>query len=895
MSPNGFALSDALAAAEHGATILTANKRSSRTLLQAYDRRQSEKARVWATPDILSWDGFVLRCWNELVYSGSTSLTLLNAAQERALWAQIVGSHGAAAELLNPSATAENAQRAWRLAMAYRVPLDLPVYQARPETAALASWAEAFATACRRASWIDEASMADVVPGEVLAGRITSRRRLVLVGFDQITPQQRELVEAFVSRGAECAELERLRNVAGEACVVAAADTSSEIKAAASWARYKLESSPEARIGVIVPDLDAVRSKLESVFRAALQPNLIPAGAPPKREAFEISLGRPLIEYSIINTAFLVLRLAARGLTLAEAGALLRSPFLPGAEQELSSRADVDIRLRRNRVLELSLSKLASAAYSRCPVLTKHLDAARRGWPSDANMSPRSWAEAASAVLDAAGWPNQERTLSSDEHQALSAWSDLLADLGSLDALEAVMTAEQFYARLEDAAEQRVFEPEKSGAPIQVMGLLEAAGSEFDHVWVVGLHDAAWPAHAAPTPYIPPALQAQCGVPHASPAAELAFARRVRDRLLHSAGEVVFSYPRKEGDADLRRSPLLDGIETRVIEEIAGTPVETWTNAMFGCCELDSLCDESGPALAKGVEARGGTRILEFQSACPFRAFFELRLGAREIESPQPGLDNRQRGTIVHIAMEHLWKTLKTRRALLECTNLDDVIEGCVTSAIEEAHAGGASEWEKRLAQIECGRVSDLIRQLLEFEKYRSEFTVLEPEQDRVVDIGGLRVQIKADRVDELEDGARVLIDYKTGEVDCGEWEGERPLAPQLPAYAATTEGDIAAVAFAQMKVGKVRFTGYSPDPAVLPCSNPFRKTEPGTLGESSLAPVVDRWKRIIERLATEYREGHAAVDRANEDVCKYCALPAICRVEDDLIQAEEEEAADDE
>lgn len=894
MTSNGFALAGVLMAAEQGATIITANKRSSRSLLQAYDRRQAESKRAWTTPDILSWDGFVLRCWNELVYSGVTSLTLLNATQERALWARIVGADSASEGLLNLPATAENAQRAGRLVRAYRVPLDGSVYQARPETAAFAAWVAEFERECEQAAWIDEASVADIVCRAIREGRLPVRRKVLVVGFDQMTPQQRELLDALASRGADCHEVEHLREEAAEACVAAAEDTSAEIKAAANWARHKLEASPGARIGVIVPDLEDSRSKLESVFLSVLQPDLIPAGSPPRRRAFEISLGRPLSEYPVVHTALLAIRLAATGLSLSEAGVLLRSPFLSGAEQELALRADLDARLRQHRVLEVSLAKLALRAHKNCPILVKQLDAARRKWPAEKNLSPREWAEAASAVLDAIGWPNAERSPSSDEHQAVAAWADLLSDFGSLEAMEPSLSAEQFCARLLEFAEQRVFEPEKLGAPIQVMGLLEAAGSEFDHVWVMGLHDATWPAQAAPTPYIPISLQARCGVPHACPAAEVDFARRVRDRLLHSAGEIVFSHPRKEGDADLRRSPLLDGFPARCIDELAGEPLQTWSQRLFGSCELQAVCDETGPSIADGVEVRGGTRILEFQSACPFRAFFELRLGAREMESPQPGLDNRQRGDIVHRAMENLWRKLKTRKALVECANLPELVGRCAEEAIEKMHTAGDSEWEIRLARIERDRVTDLILQLLRFERERKDFTVLEPEQDRLVSIGGLRIKMKTDRVDAMDDGRRVLIDYKTGEVDCRDWEGERPLQPQLPAYAATTDGEIAAVAFAQLKVGKVQFHGYSPDATVLPCSNDFRKTQPGVDGENSLGPVVQRWKEIVERLATDYRQGRAPVDRADEDVCKFCALPAICRVEDDLIQPEPEEADDE-
>lgn len=901
MTSNGFALAGVLLAAEQGATIITANKRSSRSLLQAYDRRQAESKRAWTTPDILSWDGFVLRCWSEMVYSGATSLTMLNAAQERALWSNIIGADATSEGLLNVAATAENAQRAWRLARAYQIPFDAPEYQARPETIAFAAWAAKFQSECRNAPWIDEASATDLVSRSTRGGRVAVRRRVVAVGFDHMTPQQKDLLDALKARGTECEQVEHLRDAPAESCVSAAQDSAAEIKAAANWARQRLESSPGSRIGIIVPDLEALRSKVENVFLSVLQPDLIPAGAPARRRAFELSLGRPLSEYPVIATALLAIRLAATGLPLADAGVLLRSPFLAGADNELASRAGLDAKLRRNHVLEVSLTKLARTAFNRCPGLAKQLDAARRKWPSDdccsypslrrkgaGPLSPRAWAEAASAFLDAIGWPNSERTTSSDEHQALAAWANLLSDFGSLEALEPQLSAEQFCARIMEFAEQRLFEPEKLGAPIQIMGLLEAAGSEFDHVWVMGLHDAAFPAQAAPTPYIPMPLQVKYGVPHSSPAAEVEFARRIKDRLLHSAGKVVFSYPRKEGDADLRRSPLLEGIPAHCIDELAGTPLETWAQRLFGACELQPMCDEVGPALPEGAEVHGGTRILEFQSTCPFRAFFELRLGARDMESPEPGLDHRQRGTIVHVAMENLWKTLKTRKALVECPDVRAEVERCVADAIAELHAEGSSEWESRLAQIERGRVTELILQLLRFEMQRKDFTVLKPEQDRVVSVGGLRIKIKADRVDEMEDGRRVLIDYKTGEVDCRDWEGERPRNPQLPAYAATADGEIASVAFAQVKVGKVKFVGYSPDPAVLPCSNDYRKTGPGAAAEKTLVPAVARWKQTVDRLAADYRDGRAALDRLDEDVCKYCALSAICRVEDDLIQQED-------
>ena len=51
------------------------------------------------------------------------------------------------------------------------------------------------------------------------------------------------------------------------------------------------------------------------------------------------------------------------------------------------------------------------------------------------------------------------------------------------------------------AAEYR-FQVEDEGAPVQVMGMLEAAGLRFDHLWIMGLDDEALPAPANPNPFL---------------------------------------------------------------------------------------------------------------------------------------------------------------------------------------------------------------------------------------------------------------------------------------------------------------------------------------------------------------------------------------------------------
>jgi hypothetical protein len=45
-----------------------------------------------------------------------------------------------------------------------------------------------------------------------------------------------------------------------------------------------------------------------------------------------------------------------------------------------------------------------------------------------------------------------------------------------------------------------------------------------------------------------------------------------------------------------------------------------------------------------------------------------------------------------------------------------------------------------------------------------------------------------------------------------------------------------------------------------------------------SFAQQVTDWRRILERLATDYRAGLAIVD-PKEGACEYCELTALCRI----------------
>jgi probable DNA repair protein len=391
----------------------------------------------------------------------------------------------------------------------------------------------------------------------------------------------------------------------------------------------------------------------------------------------------------------------------------------------------------------------------------------------------------------------------------------------------------------------------------------------------MGLSDEAWPMQPRANPFIPLPLQQRAGVPAASPSASLELAQRLTDEWLSCAAEVVLSHPRREADRALAASPLIAGV-TEGEPEVPG--FITWRDAIHRGRKLERIADPGGPALAPDRPARGGAALLRDQAACPFRAFARHRLGAEGIEAPHNGLDARERGTLVHRMLAAVWGELGSKDALaaLGADALDALLVRLAGATIAGERARRPATLSGRFAAIEEARLVRLAKAWLEHERARGDFTVLEVEAQRTASVGSLELELRLDRVDRTADGARIVIDYKTGPTALAAIVQPRPDEPQLPLYVVGAEPGAAAAAFGQVSADAMKFVGLAREPGVLPGV----KT-PGEAGaQPGWAEQLDFWRAELERLAREFAAGHAAVDpKRGPDTCGQCGLQPLCRV----------------
>lgn len=890
---------EVLRALDAGATLVTSGERLARAVRLAHgEARLAAGARAWERPEALSYGAFLKRLYDQAAAASLGTKQApppgrLTQPAAEALWEEAV--RGSTTDLLQPAAAAREAHAAWELSIAYRIPLERIAVAGDLDAQQFAAWAAHLRTRSRELSALEDARLTDWLATLLREGRLAAPAEILFIGFDELTPQQRELLECLRAAGSRVQVLEMAAPPAAVARRTVCDDAEAEMRAAARWSRALLERDPAARIGIVVRDLSSCRAALARALDDALCP-AASAGAVITK-AYDLSLGLPLASFPAVHAAFAVLELLRRRLPFKTASLLLRTPFLAAAESERDARARLELKLRERLSETLSLQEFAAFAGGGLPRLTAALRAlAELNAAQPGRQTPSAWGEVFRRALAESGWPG-ERALDSREYQAVTAFRELLGSLSQLDAALGPVNMGDALARLRRLTEESIFQPAAEDAPVQVVGLLETAGLNFDHLWLMGISDDAWPASPRPGAFIPLALQREHGLPHASAALELKFAQRITERLLASAAEVVVSTPAGEGDEALRPSPLISHL-TPV--EVAALPQADRT--AYGedlqreyAAAAERYRDMQGPALRPGEQAAGGTQLIRSQAACPFQAFGRYRLGAKPLEEPELGPDARERGLLVHEVLQAVWADLKDHAALaaLDMAGRRALVERCVTAVLAARRRSLPEIYTPRVTELEQQRLTGLIGAWLELDAARPPFRVVEREEWHEVQLGPLRLKTRVDRSDELPDGGRVILDYKTGEVKLKGWLEPRPDEPQLPVYAIATGDTPAALAFACLKPGLLEYKGLAERGGVAEGIERFAdyRWRPGAVGDWQ--GLLAYWRRHLTALAEEYAAGEARVDPKSAQTCKYCHLAMLCRIHE-LDGVSGEEVGDD-
>ena len=171
-------------------------------------------------------------------------------------------------------------------------------------------------------------------------------------------------------------------------------------------------------------------------------------------------------------------------------------------------------------------------------------------------QSAEAWSQLFINWLKLWGWPGNSG-LTSHQFQLRDQLLSLIKQLRQFNVLGEQCHFKQAFVWLTSLLEGAVFQPKSKGEPIQIMGLYEAVGLEFDALWICGLSNEVLPEAANPNPFIPLSLARQHKLPGSGPERELEYANTLIDGLLAVSENIAVSYHKMDQDRELSPSPLI--------------------------------------------------------------------------------------------------------------------------------------------------------------------------------------------------------------------------------------------------------------------------------------------------------------------------------------------------
>ncbi len=861
-----------------GTPVLTPNHRLARRIRLSWGHWQSGQGRAaWHTPRVMSLDHWWQHCYQQRILAGDHLPSLLSAQQERALWLNCVNESDQV-PLLRPSVAAELAADAYRTlalwAVDWRDATVAQQFRFGEDTAIFLDWAQRFDSALSR---MGMAPLPSLVPALASA---CPEPHITLVEFDDLPPLYRSALET------QADELRHLHAGSQQAIcqLQACASHRDELEAATRWAHEQYCEAPTQRLGILLPQLQQERAEIERLLVQQFDSN----SRQPDSLPVNFSAGLPLADCGPVRAALALLALPVRDLSLAELGQVVCSRYR---------------NLRRQPEEELAWARLIDDA--REPIAPSVLRAAlgRAAEGSDASpgdglanvllaagqtrslrtlLATDQWPKRFSELLAEFGWPGAG-PLDSIEYQQVEQFHKALDSLATLTPIAPELDYRGALAALEQLCNNVVFQAETPDAPIQVLGTLEAAGLQFDAVWICGMGATEWPPAARPNPFIPVQLQRASGMPHADANRELRYAEGLLEHLQRSTPRLIASYAGLDQEVAVAPSPLV--AEYPILPPLEASHWPVYWQPDADMAQQRVPVTPAPPVSAQELgQIRGGSAILGNQAQCPFRAFARHRLGAHPLPEPQVALGPAERGAILHEALYHLWGELEDATTLraLDLPGRRLLVARSAATAIESFRQGRGRRENPGLLRLERERLVNLLLAWLEVEAERADFTVSAREERHEVRFGDLVLTLRVDRIDQLANGRQLLIDYKTADSKPRLWLGERPEDPQLPLYAQLLPAEeVEGVGFGILRHSAVEYRGLARSEQGGGISADIAGESARTDAEQADWPSLQaHWAASLEALAQEFLTGVATVSPLNpRSTCNFCGLEALCRI----------------
>ena len=843
--------------------VIPASRRQARFIREQYATQQlSQGHDVWPSLKVMPWSAFLNYCW-ELAQEENIPLPVrLSSNQSQYLWKQMVSSSDVVKPLLNSKQTEQLSFDAWRLCQQWQIE-SLEVMPGDQDQEAFRDWFSVFQKQLSANGWIDMqqqgnylATLAPLIQQQLPATIIT-------YGFQQPTPQQTALLN-LLDKNKQVINWSFSSGAAqNDVKLFSASTPSHELLAAVRWASDTLLEQPNKKIAIVVPDLEQKRTYIERLIYREFYANNLVSGKEITQPLHDFSIDEPLLQQPLVAVVMDWVALTHKSLTKTQLQHILLSPYLY-QEQELHWQStQFELLIRKSTKAYYSFDdivKLSRYHKVELPWLDVLEDYQKE---LQANTDYKSQIKSFIALLSELHWTGYH-SLNSREYQVQQTFIEAVKTSQSIQKVASeALTFARAMSLLKEQLEQQSFHQKQPKAPLQIMGMLEAIGVTFEAVWLVGATDQVLPQKATPNPFLSKALQRKYDLPGSSHNREVEYAQSLIYSLLENK-ELNISYAEYEGEQEQMVSPLLALMlpDTHAIKLSLDTELpamlESWPQKEC----LEYYDDHYGEALEEHFAVKGGTGLLRMQAASPFDAYLRYRLELQAFEEDELGVSFMDRGNLFHKAMQLIWSRLETQSALLELSDeaLMDLVNKTIEFVLSEASRHIYLLQNSAFFAIEVQRLEALILESLELDKNREPFKVIGTEVPREIELSGLKFSIVIDRIDQLNDGSLIIIDYKTGQPVLSSLFRDPIAEPQLLLYAiseSSHQQNVAGIVFMQAHLKACKYIGVTEEPDMLKGVTALRDYKNNPYPDD-FSEAIQTWKQILEQIAEDFKHGNA-------------------------------------
>jgi hypothetical protein len=262
------------------------------------------------------------------------------------------------------------------------------------------------------------------------------------------------------------------------------------------------------------------------------------------------------------------------------------------------------------------------------------------------------------------------------------------------------------------------------------------------------------------------------------------------------------------------------------------------------------VVDDPVPTVASGEKIAGGAYTVQLQSIEPLAAFTAGRLRASQIRRVETGISPGLRGSLIHQALHTLYRSCPSQQEIRSW--LTDDASGRISLAVDDAlapHRKYADKLLGRLLDFERIRLGDLLRQFLQAETEREDFTITEVEKKFELVRSGVRLGIRIDRVDRLSDGGLLIIDYKTGAISNLVNQDGKPADLQLVVYSCAVDERVGGLALMNIDSRAINYKATGSD------------VEWDSMDDGEWTERLTSWQAIVDRALHELAAGDVRIN----------------------------------